>query len=104
VLDDEAFYAACHAQLAPGGVMTVNLFGRDASFERSAARVAAAFGAEQVWQMVPTQEGNTVLVAGREVVVPDRDTLTQRAEAIEARYGLPARKWLRMVQPYRPAA
>ena len=104
VLDDAAFYAACHRLLAPGGVMTVNLFGRDASFERSAARVAAAFGTDQVWQMVPTQEGNTVLVGGRGVVVPDRETLTARAEAIEARFGLPARKWLRMVRPYHPAA
>ena len=104
VLDDAAFYAACRALLAPGGVMTVNLFGRAASFERSAARVAAAFGSDQVWQMVPTQEGNTVLVGGCAVVVPDRATLTARAEAIEARFGLPARKWLRMVRPYRPAA
>ena len=102
VLDDAAFYAACHGLLAPGGVMTVNLFGRDASFERSAARVAAAFGSHQVWQMVPTQEGNTVLVGGRDVLVPDRQTLTARADAIEARFGLPARKWLRMVRPYRP--
>ena len=30
---------------ADGGVMSVNLFGRDASFERSAARIAAVFGA-----------------------------------------------------------
>ncbi len=104
VLDDAAFYAACHGLLAPGGVMTVNLFGRNASFERSAARVASAFGSDQVWQLVPTEEGNTVLVGGREVVVPDRETLTARAEAIEARFGLPARKWLRMVRPYRPAA
>ena len=104
VLDDTAFYAACHGLLAPGGVMTVNLFGRDASYERSAARVAAAFGADQVWQMVPTEEGNTVLVGGRGLVVPDRDTLTARATAIQARYGLPARKWLRMVRPYRAAA
>ena len=104
VLDDAAFYAACHGLLAPGGVMTVNLFGREASFERSAARVAAAFGSDQVWQLVPTKEGNTVLVGGREVVVPDRETLTARAEAIEARFGLPARKWLRMVRPYRAAA
>ena len=104
VLDNQEFYVACHRLLAPGGVMTVNLFGRDASFERSAARVAAAFGATQVWQMVPTQEGNTVLVGGRGVVVPDRATLTARAETIEARFGLPARKWLRMVRPYQPAA
>jgi spermidine synthase len=102
VLDDEAFYAACRGVLAPGGLMTVNLFGRDASFERSAARVAAAFGADQLWQLAPTQEGNTVLVAGRDVEVPDRDTLTARADAIQAQFRLPARKWLRLVQPYRP--
>jgi len=102
VLDDEAFYAACRGVLAPGGLMTVNLFGRDASFQRSAARVVAAFGADQVWQLVPTKEGNTVLVAARGVEVPDRATLTARAELIEDRYGLPARKWLRMVRPYQP--
>ncbi len=102
VLDDAAFYAHCHGLLAPGGVMTVNLFGRDASFQRSADRVAAAFGADQVWHLAPTKEGNAVLVATRGVVVPDRDTLTARAEAIEARFKLPARKWLRLVSPYQP--
>ena len=44
VLDSDDFYAGCHRVLADGGVMTVNLFGRDASFEASAARIAAAFG------------------------------------------------------------
>jgi spermidine synthase len=102
VLDSEAFYADCHRTLAPGGVMTVNLFGRDASFERSAAQIAAAFGVTQVWQLAPTKEGNTVVVAARDVEVPDRETLTARAEAIEARCDLPARKWLRLVRPYRP--
>jgi len=43
-----------------------------------------------------------VLVAGRGVAVPDRETLTARAEVIEARYGLKARKWLRLVRPYQP--
>jgi spermidine synthase len=98
VLDDERFYAACRSVLAPGGLMTVNLFGRDASFERSAALIAAAFGTDQVWQLAPTREGNTVVVAARGVVVPDRETLTARAEAIQARFGLPARKWLRLVR------
>lgn len=105
VLDDEAFYAACRALLAPGGVMAVNLFGRDASFERSAARIAGAFGASQVWSLRPTREGNTVVVAGRDVQVPDRDGLVARAGHIEEHYGhlgLPARKWLRMVRPYQP--
>lgn len=108
VLDDEAFYAACRDLLVagdahtPGGLMTVNLFGRQSSFARSSARIAEAFGADQVWQLAPTPEGNTVVVAGRGVIVPDRETLTARAEAIESRFGLPARKWLRMVRPWTP--
>jgi spermidine synthase len=107
VLDDEVFYTACRRLLADAGVMAVNLFGRDASFERSAARIAAAFGAEQVWRLRATREGNTVVVAGRGVEVPGREELAARAATIEqrflARHGLPARKWLRMVRPYQPA-
>ena len=103
VLDDEAFYGACRAVLEEGGVMSVNLFGRHASYADSVARIAAAFGTGQVWSLRPTREGNTVVVAGRGVVVPGREVLTARAAAIEGRFGtlgLPARKWLRMVRPY----
>lgn len=99
VLDSAAFYADCRRVLAPGGVMTVNLFGRHSSFSGSAARIAAAFGRDQVWSLRPTVEGNTVVVAARDVVVPDRATLSARAATIEHLYGLPARKWLRMVRP-----
>ncbi len=103
VLDDDAFYAACHNLLAPGGVMAVNLFGRASSFQRSANRIAAAFGASQVWRLSATREGNSVVVATRDVIVPGRDELSRRAANIEARFGrlgLPAQKWLRMVRPY----
>lgn len=105
VLDSEGFYAACRAALEPGGVMAVNLFGRHASFAGSIGRIAAAFGADQVWSLRPTREGNTVVVAGRGVVVPGREVLAARAATIEARWGplgLPARKWLRMVRPFQP--
>ena len=102
VLDSVAFYMACRRTLAHGGVMTVNLFGRAASFERSAGHIAAAFGRDQVWSLRPTHEGNTVVVAARGVAVPDRDELIARAATIERRYGLPARKWLRMVRPLAP--
>jgi spermidine synthase len=110
VLDDEAFYRACRGVLAQGdgsasgaegGLMTVNLFGRHASFEASARRIVSAFGVDQVWNLRPTREGNTVVVAARGVTLPDRATLAARAEHIEARCGLPARKWLRMLR--RPA-
>ncbi len=99
VLDSEAFYAACRGALAHGGLMTVNLFGRAASFEASAARIAAAFGRDQVWSLRPTREGNTVVVAACGVTVPGREVLAARAANIEQRFGLPARKWLRMVRP-----
>jgi spermidine synthase len=99
VLDDEAFYAACRGVLADGGLMTVNLFGRSASFARSALRIARAFGSDQVWSLAPTKEGNTVVVAARGVQVPHRDVLELRAANIESRFQLPARKWLRLVRP-----
>lgn len=107
VLDDEAFYARCRHVLCEGGVMAVNLFGRDSRLERSTARMAHAFGASQVWQLRATREGNTVVVAGRGVSVPPRDDLERRAADLEhrfARQGLPARKWLRIVSPWRSEA
>ncbi len=99
VLDSAAFYAHCRDVLAPGGVMSVNLFGRASSFERSAGRIRAAFGAGQVWRLRATREGNTVVIAARGAAVPVREELLARAATIEACYGLPARKWLKMVRP-----
>lgn len=99
VFDTEDFYVACRGVLAHGGLMTVNLFGRASHFEQSVAHIAAAFGRDQVWSLRPTREGNTVVVAARGVQVPGREALTARAANIERRYGLPARKWLRMVRP-----
>jgi spermidine synthase len=98
VLDSAAFYAHCRDVLAPGGVMSVNLFGRASSFERSAERIAAAFGSEQMWRLQATREGNTIVIATRGVAVPEREELLARAATIEQRCGLPARKWLKMVR------
>lgn len=98
VLDDEAFYRGCRALLADGGVMSVNLFGRDASFGRSTERIAAAFGAEHMAMLKPTREGNTIVLAWRTRALPPRAELSARADAIEAQYGLPARKWLKLLQ------
>lgn len=102
VLDDEDFYRACHAVLEDGGVMSVNLFGRDACFERSLQRLSAAFGTESVCGLRPTRQGNTVVVAARGAPLPPRAVLAARAAELEARFGavgLPARKWLRLLRP-----
>jgi spermidine synthase len=102
VLDSAAFYRDCQRLLGDGGVMTVNLFGRDASFPRSAARIAAAFGVSRVCKLRPTREGNTIVVALKDEPLPDRAVLAARADNIERRYKLPARKWLRMMRPLAP--
>jgi len=34
--------------------------------------------------------------------MPERDTLAARADNIETRFKLPARKWLRMIRPLAP--
>jgi spermidine synthase len=96
VLDSEAFYRDCRTLLTDDGVMTVNLFGRTSSYERSLQRIQAAFGTGAVWAFKPTREGNTVVLALREPVHPTRVHLAARAEEIETRWGLPARKWLRV--------
>ena len=104
MLDTPEFYADCHRLLADAGVMTVNLFGRDASFERSAQHIAAVFGADRVWSLRPTREGNTIVLALKNAVMPERDVLAARADNIESRFKLPAKKWLRMIRPLTTAA
>ncbi|WP_342593190.1 spermidine synthase [Ramlibacter agri] len=96
VLDSEEFYRDCRHLLTEDGCMTVNLFGRASSYEHSLKRIQAAFGAEAVWAFKPTREGNTVVLALREPVEPKRGELAARADEIESRWGLPARKWLRV--------
>lgn len=99
VLDSQAFYADCRKLLTEDGCMTVNLFGRSSSFSLSLQKIVAAFGPGAVWVFRPTREGNTIILALREPQRPDRATLAERAETIETRWGLPARKWLRVFKP-----
>ncbi|MBG9388244.1 spermidine synthase [Caenimonas aquaedulcis] len=99
VLDSAEFYADCRALLTGDGCMTVNLFGRSSSYPESLAKIVAAFGADAVWAFRPTREGNTIVLALREPQHPVRGELAERAETIETRWGLPARKWLRVFKP-----
>ncbi|MFC3147119.1 methyltransferase domain-containing protein [Piscinibacterium candidicorallinum] len=62
VYDGEDFYAACRKALAPGGVMTVNVFGRGWGFEDSFAAVFAAFSG-RCEALDPVDAGNRIIVA-----------------------------------------
>ena len=99
VLDSQSFYADCRRLLTEDGCMTVNLFGRSSSFARSLEKIVAAFGPGSVWAFRPTREGNTIVLALRAPQQPSRASLAERAETIETRWGLPARKWLRVFKP-----
>ena len=99
VLDSADFYRDTRALLTDEGCMTVNLFGRDASYERSLASISEAYGPEAVWAFRPTREGNTIVLAQRTPSRPTRMELLARAEDIQQRWGLPATKWLRLFKP-----
>ncbi|HEX9719040.1 MAG TPA: spermidine synthase [Ramlibacter sp.] len=99
VLDSVAFYADCRRLLTEDGCMTVNLFGRSSSFSHSLQKIVGVFGSGAVWAFRPTREGNTIVLALRAPQCPDRATLAERAETIETRWGLPARKWMRVFKP-----
>lgn len=99
VLDSADFYDHCYRLLAEDGMMTVNLFGRDSSYENSLEKIAEVFGPQSVWAFRPTREGNTVVLAQREPTRPERSALLSSAAEIESRWGLPAKKWLRLFKP-----
>ena len=99
VLDDADFYENCRNLLTDSGVMTVNLFGRNSSYEASLVKMAEAFGPESVWAFKPTREGNTVVLAQFEPSRPDSTELLARASVITSRWNLPAEKWLRLFKP-----
>lgn len=102
VLDSLPFYNHCRRLLTPEGCMTVNLFGRASSYERSVEKMSAAFGTHAIWAFKPTREGNTVVLAQHTPSRPKREVLMARAAIIEARWGLPAAKWVRVFKPLLP--
>ncbi len=102
VLDSAEFYANCRALLSDDGCLTVNLFGRSSSYESSVEKLAEAFGEDALWAFKPTREGNTVVLAQRTPTHPKRADLILRAEQIQARWDLPATKWMRVFKPVKP--
>jgi spermidine synthase len=102
VLDSPDFYADCRATLTAEGSMTVNLFGRSSSFQKSVDKIAAAFGRDAIWAFKATREGNTVVLAQRTPSRPKSSSLGERAEIIRSQWGLPADKWVRAFKPVQP--
>ena len=98
-LDTTDFYRDCRDLLTQDGCMTVNLFGQAYNTHDSIQKIAAAFGAEAVWSFKPTSAGNTIVLAWRRPRVFYKPHLQSQAQAIEARWPLPATKWLKALAP-----
>ncbi len=99
VLDSEAFYADCRALLTDDGCLSVNLFGRSSSFEKTLEKMALAFGEDALWAFKPTREGNTVVLAQRTPTRFKRGELAERCTLVQERWGLPTARWVRGLRP-----
>jgi spermidine synthase len=95
VRDSLEFYQDCRAVLSEVGVLTVNLFGAHASFERNIRNLSQAFDG-RLLSLPQIDAGNQIVLAFKgpklEVSI---DRLLARAEDVEKQYGLPAKKWAR---------
>ncbi|MBY0454671.1 MAG: spermidine synthase [Burkholderiaceae bacterium] len=99
VLDSAEFYADCRDLLTEEGCMTVNLFGRSASYAQSLEKMAAAFGEDALWAFKPTREGNAIVLAQRTPSRFKRGELAARCDSVRLRWGLPTAKWVRGFKP-----
>ena len=103
VLDDEAFYRACRARCWPRRRDDASTCSAATPASSAAPRASPPPSAPtSVWSLRPTREGNTIVArrSGTASRCPTRDELAARARtASKRRFGLPARKWLRMIRP-----
>jgi spermidine synthase len=93
VLDTPEFYQACEACLAPGGMMTVNLFGDHPSFGKNIKAMRFAF--DQVICLPEVHDGNVVALCFKERRDIDIKALAARAAQIQTATKLPAKSWVK---------
>ena len=102
VLDTPEFYRSCSACLAPGGIMTVNLFGDHPSFARNLK--AMQYGFDHVICLPEVHDGNVVALCFKSRPGTDAlslDALAARAAAIVGATKLPAKSWLKGINSAR---
>jgi spermidine synthase len=87
-LSDRAFYSACHARLNAGGILVVNLWGSDRSFNDTLQRIEAAFP-DGTLCLPAEKPGNIIVLAFRHSPGNFRwDALMRRARELERAYQL----------------
>jgi spermidine synthase len=92
VLDTPEFYQACADCLAPNGIMTANVFGDVANYDKNLEAMELAFDAV-VW-LPEVHDANIVVIAFKQAPQIDFAVLYERAAGIKRRYNLPAKDWV----------
>ena len=104
-LATQTFYAACRRALKPGGVLVVNLWGRDSEFAEYFARLSRAFDGEVGW--ISVQYKTNVIVFGftDPGAVARLDAMRPQLANLSKRYGLDLQgfardfQWLEGIAP-----
>ena len=99
VLDTPEFYRACNDCLAPGGIMTVNLFGDHPSYNKNLKAMKFAF--DQVICLPEVHDGNVVALCFKTAPQLDSAALAARAAQIVAATKLPATSWVKGIEASR---
>ena len=94
-LATQTFYGACRRSLKPGGVLVVNLWGRDGDFAEYFARLTRAFEGEVGWLSV--QDRTNVIVFGfaEPGAAARLDAARPHLADLSKRYGLDLRGFAR---------
>lgn len=97
VRDSVKFYRDCRRVLGDVGVVAVNLFGRHESFSRNIDNMSKAFD-DRVLLLPEIDAGNQIVLgfSGSPLAITPAELLA-RAEVVESKYGLPARRWARAI-------
>lgn len=99
VLDTPEFYRACYDCLAPGGIMTVNLFGDHPSYNKNLKAMKFAF--DGVICLPEVHDGNVVALCFKSAPQLDSAALAARAAQIVASTKLPAKSWVKGIEASR---
>jgi len=90
-LATQTFYAACRRVLKPGGILVVNLWGRDSEFAEYFARLTRAFDGEVGWISVQNKT-NVIVFAFAEPGASARlEAARPQLADLSKRYGLDLR-------------
>ena len=84
----ETFYAACRRALQPGGILVVNLWGRDPQFTEYFARLLRAFDGEVGWLSIMGKTNVVVFAFAESGARKALEAMRPHLAKLTQRYGL----------------